>query len=93
MAARIDIVSDLYVTELKSYKAPPAEKINLPTTFAQPASPAVPEVEKAPVVAASGGEVVESEDGEWPALVDMIDDPELYNDEYDVDDEREDGAL
>ncbi|KAJ3301554.1 hypothetical protein HDV03_000666 [Kappamyces sp. JEL0829] len=85
-----DIITDLYVSEIKAYK-PSAqvregrsrqEKIDLPTTFSAPKAPAKPEIEAAPVAAAAEAALTEEA---WPALADSIDDPTLYNDEYDID--------
>jgi hypothetical protein len=47
----------------------------LPTSFTAPAAPAKPELEVQVVAAAEA----ELKDVEWPALVDPIDNPELYN--------------
>jgi hypothetical protein len=81
-----DIITDLYLSEIKAYK-PSAqvskidayfsqEKIDLPTSFAAPKAPAQPEIAAAPVAAAADAALSEEE---WPALVDTIDDPHLYN--------------
>ncbi|KAJ3370741.1 hypothetical protein HDU91_005907 [Kappamyces sp. JEL0680] len=82
--AKADIITDLYVSEIKAYK-PSAqvsegrsrqEKIDLPTTFSAPKAPAKPEIEAAPVAAAAEAALTEEA---WPALADSIDDPTLYN--------------
>ncbi len=63
------------MTEIKQYTPAVVEKIDLPTSFVAPPAPKKPELEVAQAQAVEGALAEE----EWPALVDPIDNPELYN--------------
>ncbi|KAJ3254860.1 putative cell survival pathways protein [Boothiomyces macroporosus] len=84
-----DIITDTYLAELRAYKPEKLAPIDLPSTFTPPAAPTKPELELA-VAQKEEGELKEEE---WPALVDPIDDPENYNDEYDFRDDEDHGKL
>jgi hypothetical protein len=76
-AASPDILQSLYLSTLKSYKAPKAlAKAELPETFTLPSPPPVPAFDKTEVAASASGKL---EEEAWPALYDPIDDPNNYN--------------
>jgi hypothetical protein len=77
------------LTEIKAYKPAVVQKIEVPTTFKAPAPPVKPVLETAPEVAVEAALAEEA----WPELEDPIDNPELYNDEYDISTENDDGSL
>ncbi|KAJ3027920.1 UNVERIFIED_CONTAM: hypothetical protein HDU68_002834 [Siphonaria sp. JEL0065] len=76
---RRDFVQDLYLTEIRNYKAPKssaADTSSLVSSFAQPKAPAAPELETEVAAFEDGAAVAEAE---WPALKSPIDDHHNYN--------------
>ncbi|TPX31398.1 hypothetical protein SmJEL517_g05246 [Synchytrium microbalum] len=89
-----DIVTELYLKEIRAYKAPPEDKsaaAGLPETVSMPTPPAKPEFELAQVQAAGNEAGLEEE--AWPALVDPIDDPHNYPDAWDYTCDKVDNLL
>lgn len=85
-----DLVSDLYVAELKLYKpAPLVEKSGLQETFSLPQPPAKPAVETLGSVKAMEALA----EAAWPELLDPIDDTKNYNNEWDFRTDIDDGSL
>jgi hypothetical protein len=84
-----NIIQELYLTELRAYKpAKVVAKVDLPETFQVPKAPEIPQLVKS--VAVESKEKMEAQ--EWSAFVDPIDDPENYNDEWNITQEKDDGA-
>ncbi|KAJ1550387.1 hypothetical protein HK096_007215 [Nowakowskiella sp. JEL0078] len=84
------IIQDLYLNEIRNYKAPTIkEAVDLPTKFSAPVPPPKPEVEGASVVASA--EEVSIEEEAWPALYNPIDDPANYNHDFDFTTDNDDG--
>ncbi|KAI8843312.1 hypothetical protein HDU78_011699 [Chytriomyces hyalinus] len=91
--ARRDIIKDLYLNEIRNYKAPAniaADTSSLVSAFAQPTAPAAPALE-ADVI--TYGEDAAAAEAEWPALVDPIEDHHFINDEWDFICRADDGGV
>ncbi|KAI8615960.1 hypothetical protein BC830DRAFT_243284 [Chytriomyces sp. MP71] len=90
--ARRDIIKNLYLNEIRNYKAPKnaaADTTSLVSAFAQPKAPAAPELELEVI---SYGEDAAVAEAEWPALKSPIDDHHNYNDEWDFICREDDGG-
>ncbi|KAJ3231210.1 hypothetical protein HDU81_003944 [Chytriomyces hyalinus] len=82
--ARRDIIKDLYLNEIRNYKAPAniaADTSSLVSAFAQPTAPAAPALE-ADVI--TYGEDAAAAEAEWPALVDPIEDHHFINGDFEI---------
>ncbi|TPX44409.1 hypothetical protein SeLEV6574_g04520 [Synchytrium endobioticum] len=93
-SSRKDILTDLYLREIRAYK-PPAEDraaaASLPESVPIPAPPPKPEFEL--VEAQAVDDTVALEEAEWPPLVDPIDDPHNYPDAWDYTTDKIDNKL
>jgi hypothetical protein len=88
-ALKRNIIQELYLSELRAYKpSKVSTKVDLPETFQVPKAPEIPKLEKSVIVESKEKIVAQ----EWPALVDPIDDPENYNDEWNITSDKDDGA-
>ncbi|KAJ3230815.1 hypothetical protein HDU81_004243 [Chytriomyces hyalinus] len=91
--ARRDIIKDLYLNEIRNYKAPAnvaADTSSLVSAFAQPVAPAAPALEADSITYAEDAAAAEAE---WPALVDPIEDHHFINDEWDFICRADDGGV
>lgn len=79
--AHNDLLTDLYVKELKSFKSETATKPDLPETFSAPKPPPKPQVEQ---FSSANLEPLEaSEKAEWPEIrKDPFDEPSMYDNDY-----------
>ncbi|ORY51977.1 hypothetical protein BCR33DRAFT_780129 [Rhizoclosmatium globosum] len=90
---RRDLVQDMYLNEIRNYKAPKAaaaDSANLVSSFAQPKAPAAPALESEVAAFEDGAAIAEAE---WPALKSPIDDHHNYNDEWDFITDANDGGV
>jgi hypothetical protein len=86
-----DFLQQLYLSEIRSYKPlKTTTKVDLPESFSLPTAPAAPAFDTKPITTASADAPVK--DDVWPALVDPIDDPENYNDEWHFSTDKDDGS-
>ncbi|KAI9332335.1 hypothetical protein BDR26DRAFT_869325 [Obelidium mucronatum] len=94
--ARRDLVQDMYLNEIRNYKAPKnsaaADTSSLVSAFAQPKAPAAPALETEGAVAFEDGGAAVAE-AEWPVLKSPIDDHHNYNDEWDFVTDANDGGV
>ncbi len=86
--ARADILKDLYLAELRKYSPSAAPATDLKESFSLPTAPQKPALEK-PSVATKSAEAIANT--EWPTLVNPIDDPKNFSDEFDWD--KDDGLC
>ncbi|KAI8826059.1 uncharacterized protein EV422DRAFT_563870 [Fimicolochytrium jonesii] len=93
-SVKADIISQIYLQQLKAYTPPKdtGAKVDLPTSFAAPAPPPKPELDVT-VAEASGAVEQGVEEEQWPPVYNPIDDPANYPDEYDFTTDNDDGAL
>jgi hypothetical protein len=70
-----DIITEMYLSEIKAYRPAVQQKVDIPTTFKAPAPPAKPVLEMAPEVVTEAALAEEA----WPELENPIDNPNNYN--------------